>query len=142
MKNYPISINCQVRWGEMDALGHINNTVYFRYFEDVRIEYFKKLGFEAVTSDQEMGPILAQISCQFLRPVEYPDQVTIGVWVARIGNTSLQMDYEIYSEQHQEVVATGTSVIVMINYQTGAKIQLPNQKRQQIQDLQIDFKTD
>lgn len=142
MKNYPVSISCPVRWGEMDALGHVNNTVYFRYFEDIRIEYFKKLGLEAVTPDQEMGPILAQISCQFLRPVEYPDRVTIGVWVARIGNTSLQMDYEIYSEQHQEVVATGTSVIVLINYQNGSKIQVSDELRKQIQDLQVAFQPD
>ena len=139
MKNYPVSIDCGVRWGEMDALGHINNTVYFRYFEDVRIEYFKKLGLEAVTSDQEMGPILAQIGCQFLRPVEYPDQVTIGIWVARIGNTSLQMDYEVYSQQHQEVIATGTSIVVMINYQDGSKIKVSDELRKQIQDLQATF---
>ena len=142
MKNYPVSINCSVRWGEMDALGHVNNTVYFRYFEDVRIEYFKKLGFEAVTANQEMGPILAQISCQFIRPVEYPDQVTIAVWVARIGNTSLQMDYEVYSEQHQGIVATGSSVIVLINYQNGSKIQVSDELRKQIQDLQVAFQPD
>jgi len=142
MKNYPVSIDCAIKWGEMDALGHVNNTVYFRYFEDVRIEYFKELGLEAVTSDQEMGPILAQINCQFLMPVAYPDQLTIGVWVARIGNTSLQMDYEIYSKQHQQVVALGSSVIVMINYQTGAKIPVSDQLRSKIQDLQVNFKTD
>lgn len=142
MKNYPIQISCPIRWGEMDALGHVNNTIYFRYFEEVRLAYFKAIGFEAVTATHELGPILAQINCQFIQPLVFPDHITIGVWVPKIGNTSLHMHYEVYSEQIQSVVAEGTSVVVLINYKTGNKVPVSDQLRDQIQELQADFSMD
>ena len=108
--NYNFEISRKVNWGDMDALGHVNNAKYFSYFEEARIEYIFHLGFETVTQQDRTGPILANISCDFLRPIVFPDTLTIGTGVIKIGKASMQMDYEIYSEQQKTKVAKGTSV--------------------------------
>ena len=135
-RNYPVSIEKQVCWGEMDALGHVNNTVYFRYFEDVRIVYFEKIGYKNVTAAEKIGPILARIDCNFKRPLVYPDTITVGAWVSKIGNTSMQLDYEVYSHSQEMVVAEGTSVVVMLDYAKGDKISITQEQRAQIEGLQ------
>ncbi len=135
-QDYPVSIEKQVRWGEMDALGHVNNTEYFRYFEDARIVYFERLGYKNVTIAEKIGPILARIECNFKRPLVYPDTITVGAWVSKIGNTSLQLDYEIYSHQQQAVVATGSSVVVMLDYSKGEKISITEEHKAKIKALQ------
>ncbi len=135
-RNYPVSISKQVRWGEMDALGHVNNTVYFRYFEDVRIVYFEKLGYKNVTAAEKVGPILARIDCNFRRPLVYPDTITVGAWVSKIGNTSMQLDYEVYSHTQEAVVAEGSSIVVMLDYSKGEKIAISEEQRTQIAALQ------
>lgn len=136
VKNYPVNIESAVRWGEMDALGHVNNAVYFRYFEDVRLAYFERLGFRSVVAGEKIGPILAQIDCSFRRPVVYPDTLTIGAWVSKIGNTSLQLQYEIYSRRQQTVVATGSSVVVMMDYERGEKIPVTEEIKAAVEALQ------
>ena len=134
--NYPVSMSFPLRWGEMDALGHVNNAVYFSFFEDVRIKYLERLGFNTFTPEFSLGAVLAQIDCQFLRQLEYPDTITLGCRVERIGNTSLTMIYEVYSENLNAIAAKGSSVVVMVNYQTGQKFRVPEEMRQKIAELE------
>ena len=134
--DFPVTLTFPVRWGEMDALGHVNNTVYFRYFEDVRIEYIRQLGLDLLQPKVPLGPILAQIGCNFMRPVVFPDTLTVGCRIASIGNTSFRMEQGEYSQQQQRVVATGESVIVMLNYKTGEKVPIDATLLQQIAALE------
>ena len=119
----------------MDALGHVNNAKYFSYFEEARIEYMFHLGFETVTQKDLSGPILANISCDFLRPIVFPDTLTIGTGVIKIGRSSMQMDYEIYSKQQDTIVARGTSVLVMMNYKEGKSIPVSDDIKSRIISL-------
>ena len=74
LKNdYPIVLQQDVIWGDMDAFGHVNNTVYFRYFEDARIAYFDEIGINDFKEKSQLGPILATTHCNFKCPLEYPD---------------------------------------------------------------------
>ena len=120
----------------MDALGHVNNIVYFRYFESARIAFLQDLKVTLPGSDQDIGPILAFISCQFKAPLEFPDDVEIGTRVAEIKNTSMKIVHAVYSQRQKRIVAHADSIIVFVNYRTGEKILIPPQVKQQIWDVQ------
>lgn len=120
----------------MDALGHINNTMYFRYFEDARVAYLKAIGFDDFGPEDPLGAVLAYIDCQFLKPVTFPDTLTIGCRVEKIGNTSLQLNYDVYSEQMQDLAARGSSVIVLFDYQNNVKRQVPEEMRARIGQIE------
>ncbi len=137
---YPVNTEIQLHWGEMDAMGHINNAVYFKYFETARIEYFILLGQDNIHADMGEGPILANISCQYIRPITYPDKLMVSCWIERIGNTSLQMKYEIFSQTQQQKVSTGDSIVVMIDYRTGNKILVSDELKEKIYELQPKLK--
>ena len=104
MKNYPVTIQLPVQWGEMDAFGHVNNVVYFKYFESARIKYFNLLEFGV--NNQQIAPILAETKCRFWRPLTYPDNITVGARISSIGNSSFVMEYAIESDKIG-LVATG-----------------------------------
>ena len=76
--DYPVTIEVPVAWGEMDAFQHVNNIVYFRYFESARIAYFDKIGIWEFMEADGVGPILASTRCSFKIPLAFPDTVTVG----------------------------------------------------------------
>ncbi|MCC6645906.1 MAG: acyl-CoA thioesterase [Polyangiaceae bacterium] len=116
----------------MDALGHVNNTVYFRYFESGRIVYFERAG----AGFRETGPILATASCEFLLPLTYPDTVRVEVGVTRLGTTSFTMVYRVVSLGRGALAARGASVCVWYDYRAGAKAALPSDVRARIEALE------
>ncbi|MBP2279561.1 acyl-CoA thioester hydrolase [Psychrobacter sp. PL19] len=109
--HYPITHHQPIHWGEMDAFNHLNNVVYYRYAETARIVYLQALGM----FDGSMVTMLAQSSCQYLRPVTFPDTLLLGVRCRRLGNTSIVIEYSYYSCTQQAIVATSESVIVRLD---------------------------
>jgi acyl-CoA thioester hydrolase len=99
-----------VRWGEMDALRHVNNTAYFRYFEEARVRLFSVMGLDG--SDGRYG-VLAHASCDFLKPLMYPARVVVGMKLARVGRTSLELDCWIADDGAPSTLhARGRNVLV------------------------------
>ncbi len=129
----PIEIEVPVAWGDMDALGHVNNTVYLRWFESARIAFFSALGID--TRAQQVGPILARTSVDFRRPVVHPDTVRVSVRATKIGTTSLTMAYVVTSLAQGAVAAEGDSVIVLFDYAKGEKTPIPEDLRRAIERL-------
>ncbi len=126
---WQVRVELPVAWGDMDAFGHVNNTMYLRWFEDARIAWFRAAGVmdrpAASSRSPEAGqpaPILASTSCQFLRPVGYPDTVTAEARTTRVGRSSFTMAYRIHSERLGCVVAEGEGVVVMVDYGTGRSV--------------------
>ena len=78
ISDYPVSIEIPIAWGDMDAFTHVNNVVYFKHFESVRIAYFEKLSFMQFKDQTGIGPILASTQCTYKIPLTYPDIVTAG----------------------------------------------------------------
>ena len=115
LAEYPIVIEVPVVWGEQDAFGHVNNVFYFRWCESARIHYGERLGFLKMHREQNIGPIVAQLSCNFRKPVLYPDTVSVGARVTRIGRTSMVMEHLIVSPV-SGVVADASSVLVLFDY--------------------------
>ena len=132
MDGYPVELEIPVAWGDLDAFGHVNNTVYFRWFESARMAFFERIGISP-NRPEKVGPIMATTSCDYLVPVEYPATVVVGARVQRIGNTSLVMENEATLEG--TLVARGTTVIVLIDYRTGEKVPVPDEMRAAIAAL-------
>lgn len=133
--NYPVSLEIPVAWGEMDAFGHVNNVVFFRYFESTRIAYMNKILGEQISST-DFVPILAQTDCRYLRPVYFPDTLTGEAAVSRVGNSSLTMVYRLVSRSQQAVVAEGSAVVVNFCRETGKGRPIDDLMRQKIARLQ------
>jgi acyl-CoA thioester hydrolase len=112
LAGYPVVIAFPVQWGDMDAFAHVNNVVYFRWFESARIAYFERIGVLKHLSGEDLGPILASSSCDYRRPVVYPDTVRVGVRATRIGRTSIALEHRIISGKQKALAAEGTAMTV------------------------------
>ena len=133
---YPVVIEIPVAWGEMDSLGHVNNIVYFRYFESARMAYFGEMGFWGYMEETGVGPILASTQCRFRLPLEYPDTVSVGARVGEIGEDRFPMEYLIVSHRHEKVAAEGVGLIVVYDYREKKKVALPDEIRKRIQAVE------
>lgn len=112
----PFTMRQKVAWGEMDSLGHVNNTVYLRWFENVRFEYFERIGLNALHREAQQGPILARTTCDFRAPVTFPDTVLLSTQCTRLGTKSFTLFNRVWSTAQSRLVAEGEAVIVMMQY--------------------------
>jgi acyl-CoA thioester hydrolase len=134
---YPVKLQIPVAWGEMDAFGHVNNIIYLRYFENVRIHYFHAIKMPVYQPGvSKVGPILANAHCDFLRPVTFPDTVQTEVGCNHVGNSSFNLVYRIWSDTQQQYVAKGETVVVYFDYQAGASTPLTEDLRANIAALE------
>ncbi len=136
LSEFPVVLETPVAWGEMDALGHVNNIVYFRYFESARMLYFQKMGFWEYMQETGIGPILGFTSCKFRKPLRYPDRVKVGARTSNILNDRFIMNYAIASENLGGIVAEGEGVIVIYDYRTNLKTPLPDDIRQRLDSVE------
>lgn len=136
LRDFPVVIQLPVVWGEMDAYGHVNNIIYFRYFESARMAYFEKIGFAETREQTGVGPILASTSCRFKRALTYPDTIHVGTRVRHMGEDRFTMEYRVVSEAHQAVAAEGEGLIVSYDYRSNVKAPLPKSVREGIETLE------
>lgn len=129
MDDFPVRIDVPVAWGDMDAFAHVNNTVYFRWFESVRIECFRRVGWPEVQERTGIGPILARTQCVFRKPLAFPDTVRVGARITDLGSDRFTMVYRVDSERLGPEAATGEGRIVSFDYRAGAKAPLPEPVR-------------
>ena len=132
----PIELTFPVAWGQMDAFEHVNNVVYFRYFEDARITYFNELSMLAEMEAQAQGPILASTQCRFKIPLKFPDKVTVGACIRDLSADRFTMHYRVYSHQHDAVAASGSGLIVYYDYGENKKTDIPKHLVERIQKIE------
>ena len=121
-----------IRWGDMDAIMHVNNTVYFRFMEQARISWVDSWGVPSTAAEAE-GPVIASASCRFRRPLKYPGKVEVRVYAGKIGRSSMPTYYEIRRTDDQETVyATGAALFVWINNATGRPVAFPEPVRRRL----------
>jgi acyl-CoA thioester hydrolase len=126
-------VELPVVWGEMDAFNHINNVVYFRYFESARIAYFEKIRYMETMNATGLGPILASARCDFKRALTYPDKIFVGTRVSEMTVDRFVMQFRIVSEKLQKTAAEGDGLIVSYNYRERCKAPIPDEIRQRIE---------
>ncbi|WP_207891560.1 acyl-CoA thioesterase [Nocardioides jejuensis] len=136
LEGMPVIVDFPVAWGDMDAFGHVNNTQYFRWFEDGRLAYFEAIGIANLMETTGVGPILASTDCRFRVPLTYPDSVRIGASVTDVQDGEFTMRYVVVSTTHGRVAAEGTGRIVAFDYRAGTKATWPESLREAIAKLQ------
>src|SRR5678815_2496598 len=94
-EGYAVWVTLPVQWGDQDAFGHVNNTVYFRWFESARIAYGTRIELSESGDGRKIAPILAAINCNYRRQLKYPDTVHVGARIIRIGRSSLTMEHRL-----------------------------------------------
>ncbi len=134
LDDFNIRVDIPIAWGDMDAFNHVNNTRFFRYFETARIKYFEKAGFIETMEKNSIGPILASISAKFIKPLFYPDTLTVGTRVTSIEPTEFIMEYIIESKS-KGIAAVGESKIVVYDYRSLKRVALPDTVRKRIREI-------
>jgi acyl-CoA thioester hydrolase len=121
-----------IRWGDMDAMGHVNNTVYFRYLETVRLDWMQHSGGLPASSGE--GPVIVNAFCNFIRQLEYPGDVLARHYVANPGRTSFETYATLERTDDPGVLyASGGAKMVWIDYPRKKAVPLPDWLRQRVQ---------
>jgi acyl-CoA thioester hydrolase len=123
--DFILKFQISVAWGDMDALGHVNSSKYFVYFEQARFKYYETLGLLEYFEENKVAGVLAKTECSYLVPLKYPDILTVGVRVANLYEDYLIMEYYIKSELNG-LSAFEDSDIVFYNFAANKKIFLPS----------------
>ena len=118
-----------IRWGDMDAMGHVNNTVYFRYMEQARIGWFETLVPQA-DAWSAMSIVIVNASCNFRRPINYPGTVEVKVFAGSPGGSSVPTFYELAVKD--EIYADGAATVVFLD-QEQKPLRIPERIRSLIQ---------
>ena len=118
------SCDIPVRWGDMDAYGHVNNTPYFRYFEEARFMWMLEKG---IPLKSDTHPVVVTIGCTFLRPIFHPETLRIDVFISEPGRSSFMVKYRVYTASQPETpAAEGYSKVVWVSSVDGRSVPLPD----------------
>ena len=136
LNEFSFVFDMNVEWGEMDALQHVNNVEYFKYFQKARIAYFEKNNSDNLFTETRISTILASTQCKFIYPLAYPDKVSIGARIDSMANEYFTMKYSVVSHKHQRLVAIGDAKVVMFDYVNNKKASIPPKVRSRIIDFE------
>lgn len=136
MQDFPVVTEIPVAWGEMDALQHVNNVVYFRYFETARIDYFRHIQLMEDIAITQIGPVLSETQCRYKIPVTFPDTLLVGSRVSDMQADRFSMEYQVVSKKLGKVTTTGSATVVMFDFKNNTKAQLSQRILDAIQTLQ------
>ena len=115
-----------IRWGDMDAMGHVNNTVYFRYMEQARIAWFEAL-LPSGEAWARTSIVIVNASCNFRKPINYPGTVEVKVFAGEPGGSSLATYYELQVEN--DLYADGAATVVFVDAQKQKPLRIPDHVR-------------
>ncbi|MGE0874489.1 MAG: acyl-CoA thioesterase [Burkholderiales bacterium] len=122
-----------IRWGDMDAMGHVNNTVYFRYMEQSRISWVDTL--IPRVAGRASGIVIVNASCTFRRPMTYPGTVEVKLLIGALGGSSVPTYYEMRVDDDPALFAEGAAVVVFIDMQKQTPIRIPDPIRRRLEAL-------
>lgn len=120
-----------IRWGDMDAYGHVNNTVFFRFMEQARVAWMESLVGKTLVAPEE-GIVIVNASCTFLRQLDYPGVVEVKLFVDRPGRSSLMSHYDIYKQGEPDKYAEGAAKIVWVDQRVRRSTPIPDWLRSKI----------
>jgi len=131
-KKLTLEMTIPIRWGDMDAMGHVNNTLYFRYMEIARLEWLYRI--EATKDEHGDGPVIVNAFCNFIRQLEYPGDVVAKHYVANPGRTSFDAYITLERADAPGVFyATGGAKTVWVNFPRGKSVPLPDRVRRLVE---------
>ncbi|MGV3001462.1 acyl-CoA thioesterase [Vibrio sp.] len=136
LDGFPVVTEITVAWGEMDALQHVNNVTYFRYFETARIDYFKHIDLMENIAITQVGPVVAETNCRYKIPVTFPDTLLVGTKITDLQDDRFTMKYQIVSKKFNKVTTLGSATIMMFDFKTNQKVNLTPEILATIQQLE------
>jgi acyl-CoA thioester hydrolase len=136
MDEFPVVVRVPVQWADMDAYGHVNNTVFLRFFETARIAYLERCGLVESMTEHGIGAILHSTYCRFRKPIVFPDEVLVGARVIDTRPDRFTHQYRVYSTSQDAVAAEGEGIIVSYNYHDNVKVELPERVRTAIKAIE------
>lgn len=135
----PVHVHEHVRWGDMDAFAHMNNTVFFQLFESARMAYFNNIHFTDPADHDGIGPILAHTECFFTKPLTYPQSLTVGTRITSLQEDRFVMHYGVFIEGDKPALAAcGTAKVVCFDYVNNIKASIPESVAKLIRTLEGD----
>lgn len=139
--NYPYEIALEVAFRDIDAMGHVNNAVFFAYFETVRIKYLGEVMRQGILGTEllDLPLILVNATCTYKSPALLTEVLRMGTGISRFGTKSFDMLYEVQGEDGR-LVAYGKTVQVMYDYITREAFPIPDDLRRFISDYQGDWR--
>ena len=126
---YVYTAKLQVRWGDLDALGHVNNSRYFTYSEQARIDWFEDEGYFNEKFG-EQGPVIVATDCTFLKPIETPGELDVKLFLGKLGRSSFVVEHKMY--RGEVLYAEGSATIVWVDYKSNKAIRFPDEIRSKI----------
>lgn len=136
LDRFPVRSAETVRFCDMDAYGHVNNAVYFRFFESARMAYLEHIDFCLDLAEPGVGPIVAETRCRFRLPLTHPDTVDVGARITTLDRRWFEMEYCVVSREHNALAAEGSARIVVFDYAARRKSELPSNVRLAIEALE------
>ncbi len=133
LAEFPFHHRIDVRFRDLDALGHVNNAVYATYLESARIGYYQQLTGGSL---DRLGIILAELTIRYKVPAHFGDELVVGVRVSRIGGKSFTMEYAIARAQDGALIATAQSVLVAYDYAAGHSVPVSDEFKARVAELQ------
>jgi len=127
----------EVRYGDLDPQGHVNNAKHLTYFEQARITYWMELGiFTKDQSFMEIGVIVADVHLTYLAPIYFGQKIKVGVRVAKLGNKSMTWEQNIVDAEAGRELTRGELIIVAYDYEQGKTISIPQEWRDRISSFE------
>jgi len=127
----------EVRYGDLDPQGHVNNAKHLTYFEQARIAYMIELGlFTKDQSFMEIGVILADVHITYLAPIYFGEQIKVGVHIAKLGTKSMTWNQNIVDAKTGKELAKGEVVMVTYDYKEEKTINIPHEWREKIKHFE------
>lgn len=118
------TLDIPVRWGDLDAFNHVNNTVFLRYIEEARIRFFEELGDEWLSEDS--GPVVVNINCNFRREIRYPATVRVTTKGYRASEKRLVMEHRLTEAGHDDMLYADAEVTALwVDARAGGSVPLP-----------------
>jgi len=137
MTDYKFFHPTEVRYGDLDPQGHVNNAKYLTYFEQARIYYLMQLGlFSRDQSFMEVGVIIADIHITYHSTTYYGDKIQVGVRTAKIGNKSMTVEQCVMNTETGKITASGTVILVTFDYEMLKTISVPDEWREIISEFE------
>jgi acyl-CoA thioester hydrolase len=137
MSNYKFFHPIEVRYGDLDPQGHVNNAKHLTYFEQARVHYLIQLGlFSRDQSFMEIGVVIADIHIAYKSPIHYDDNVKVGVKTAKIGNKSMTVEQCVMNADTGEIMSAGTVVMVAYDYRELKPIHVPEEWKKKISEFE------
>jgi len=127
---YPV----YTRWMDNDVYGHVNNVTYYSYFDSTINRYLIEQGGLDIHSAKIVGYVVSS-SCQFRRPVAYPDSISVGLRVSKLGNSSVTYELGIFRESEEEAAAHGQVVHVFVDRDQNCSVPMPAQIRHCLNEI-------